>query len=80
MFLTVVEKSKIVSHHSVTFPAESCEKSHNPHDDFLESGTFEKPTISGAVPLFKTMSDLIMNVVKTEKNGTGLYYIQCNLS
>ncbi|KAL4238058.1 hypothetical protein ACF0H5_002769 [Mactra antiquata] len=68
VFLTVVEKSDVVSHHSVTFPAQRCKKSHNPHDDFLESGTFEKPGISGAVPLLKTMSHMLMNVVKPDKS------------
>ena len=74
VFLTILEKSSVVSHHSVKFPVLQCERSQRiVEDELLESGSFELPP-GGITPLIKTMSDTVTNLFmsnfqKADKTG-----------
>ncbi|XP_053374768.1 lysosomal-trafficking regulator-like isoform X2 [Mercenaria mercenaria] len=62
VFLTILEKSPVLSHHSVKFPVLQCEQSQKVvEEEFLENGSFELPPV-GISPLIKTVSDTVTNL------------------
>lgn len=66
VFQTILEKSQVVSHHSVQFPVLACERSQKlVEEDFIESGSFDELSVR-IPPLIK---NLLFNQPKPEKSG-----------